>query len=111
MLNMLRIQTKGLHRQIFRTLLLAKQTRASTEVLGPNRPINVTKAVQSYLQAPVSVTKMLSQHNWGALQIQDRSPQLRPVVSECICDWLRDATVLIVATGLGFATHPWLRSS
>ena len=42
----------------------------------------------------------------GALQIQDRSPQLRPVASERVCDWLRDATVLIVATGLGFATRP-----
>jgi len=28
------------------------------------------------------------------LQIQDRSAQLRPVASECVCDWLRDATGL-----------------
>jgi len=28
----------------------------------------------------------------GALQIQDWSPQSRPVVSECVCDWWRDAT-------------------
>jgi len=42
----------------------------------------------------------------GALQIQDRSPQLRPVTSECICDWLHEATGLIVATGVGFSLHP-----
>ena len=36
----------------------------------------------------------------GVLQIQDQSPQLRPVVLECTCDWLR------VATCLGFATRP-----
>ena len=28
------------------------------------------------------------------MQIQDRSPELRPVASECVCDWLRDATGL-----------------
>jgi len=28
------------------------------------------------------------------LQIQDRSPQSGPVASECVCDWLRDATGL-----------------
>ena len=31
---------------------------------------------------------------WAALQIQDRSPQLRPVVSERVCDWLRHTTGL-----------------
>jgi len=30
----------------------------------------------------------------GVLQIQDRSPQLRSVTSECVCDWLSDATGL-----------------
>jgi len=40
---------------------------------------------------------------WGALQIQDRSPQLRPVVSECVCEWLRNATGL----DCRFATRPW----
>jgi len=30
----------------------------------------------------------------GALQMQDRSRQLRPVASEYVCDWLRDATGL-----------------
>jgi len=32
--------------------------------------------------------------SWGVLQIQDRSPQLRPVASECVCDWLQDTTSL-----------------
>jgi len=34
------------------------------------------------------------------LQIQDRSPQLRWIASESVCDWLHNAT------GLGFATCP-----
>jgi len=33
-------------------------------------------------------------HYWGALQIQDQSPQWRLIASECVCDWLRDATGL-----------------
>jgi len=36
------------------------------------------------------------------LQIQDRSPQLRPVASECVCDWLRDAT------GLDCGDRSWI---
>ena len=38
----------------------------------------------------------------GALQIPDRSPQLRPVASECVCDWLRDAT------GLDCGDRSWI---
>jgi len=42
---------------------------------------------------------------WGALQIQDRSPQLRPVASECVCDWLRDAT------GLDCGDRSWISNA
>ena len=38
----------------------------------------------------------------AALQSQDRSSQK----SQCVCDWLRDATGLDMATGLEFATRP-----
>ena len=38
----------------------------------------------------------------GALQVQDRSPQLRPAASECVCDWLRDAT------GLDCGDRSWI---
>ena len=38
----------------------------------------------------------------GALQIQDRSSQLRPVASECVCDWLRDTT------GLDCGDRSWI---
>ena len=41
-------------------------------------------------------------HTRAALQIQDRSPQLRPVPSECVCDWLRDAT------GLDCGDRSWI---
>ena len=38
----------------------------------------------------------------GALQIQDRSPQLRPAASGCVCDWWRDAT------GLDCGNRSWI---
>jgi len=38
----------------------------------------------------------------GALQIQDRSPQLRLVSSECVCDWWRNAT------GLDCGDRSWI---
>jgi len=38
----------------------------------------------------------------GALQIQDRSPQLRSVASEYVCDWLRDET------GLDCGDRSWI---
>ena len=38
----------------------------------------------------------------GVLQIQDRSPQWRPVASECVCDWLSDAT------GLDCGDRSWI---
>ena len=38
----------------------------------------------------------------GALQVQDRSRQLRPVASQCVCDWLCDAT------GLDCGDRPWI---
>jgi len=49
----------------------------------------------------------ISGQTWGALQIQDRSPQSRPVNQKRIL--MRP--VLIVATGLGFATCPWSNTS
>ena len=47
----------------------------------------------------------------SALQIQDRSPQWRPVTSECVCIGCATRPVLIVAIGLGFATRPRWRYS
>jgi len=44
----------------------------------------------------------ISYKSRGALQIQDWSPQLRPVASECVCDWLRDAT------GLDCGDRSWI---
>jgi len=38
----------------------------------------------------------------GALQVQDRLPQLRLVSSECVCYWLRDAT------GLDCGDRSWI---
>jgi len=58
--------------------------------------------LRSHWTGPNQTTDL---RNWGVLQIQDRSPQLRPVASKCVCDWLHDA-VFIVATGLRFATRP-----
>jgi len=43
--------------------------------------------------------------SWGTLQIQDRSPQLRPVASECVCYWLRDAT------GLDCGDRSWISNA
>jgi len=40
--------------------------------------------------------------SWGMLQIQDRSPQSRPVALECVCDWLREAT------GLDCGDRSWI---
>jgi len=45
----------------------------------------------------------------GVLQIQDRSPQLRPVASECVCDWLRDATGLDCGDQSWICNTPQLR--
>ena len=45
--------------------------------------------------------------NWATLQIQDRSPQSRPVASRNLHRRILMRPVLIVATGLRFATRPW----
>jgi len=42
----------------------------------------------------------------GSLQSQDRSPQSRPVASECVCDWLRDATGLDCGDGSWLCIGP-----
>jgi len=43
--------------------------------------------------------------SWAALHIQDRSPQLRPIASECACDWLRNAT------GLECGDRSWISNA
>jgi len=40
--------------------------------------------LRSHWTGPNQTTDL---RNWGVLQIQDRSPQLRPVASECVCNW------------------------
>jgi len=46
----------------------------------------------------------------GTLQIQDRSPQLRPFASECFCYWLRNATFLDCGDRSWFCNAPQVRS-
>jgi len=45
----------------------------------------------------------------GLLQIQDRSPQLRLVASECVCDWFHDATGLDCGDRSWICNTPQLR--